>query len=168
MLQTQNGNNNGYCQDNDTSWFDWGRVESQGELLHFVQRLIAFRKRHAALRRRRFLTGGAVPGRGLPDVAWHGTRLHEPEWDDPESRFLAYTLVAPNGSQADLHIVFNMSKAASEIELPNIPGRAWHRALDTATEPPQELLDREQQTPWEEPRYPVQPRSVVVLEGWPC
>jgi len=165
VLQTQRGNNNGYCQDNELSWFDWDRVERHADLLQFVQRLIAFRKRHACLRHRRFLTGELVTGREIADVTWHGTRLHAPEWDDPHGQFLAYTLGAVKDSEADLHIIFNLSDAACETELPTIPDRVWHRALDTSLDSPHDLPGLQQQEAWDQPRYPVQSRSVVVLEG---
>ncbi|HUL11110.1 MAG TPA: glycogen debranching protein GlgX [Methylococcaceae bacterium] len=166
VLQTQRGNNNGYCQDNELSWFDWNRVQRHADMLQFVQRLIGFRKRHPSLRRRRFLTGEFVTGRAIADVTWHGTRLHAPQWDDPDSQFLAYTLAAVNDSQADLHIIFNMSDGACEAELPPIPDRIWHRALDTSLDSPHDLPEFKQQRALDQPRYPVQSRSVVVLEGW--
>ncbi|MCX7622088.1 MAG: hypothetical protein N2037_14775, partial [Acidimicrobiales bacterium] len=57
VLHTKQGNNNTYCQNNVLSWFDWGAVEREGAMLAFVRGLIAFRRRHPALRRDRFLIG---------------------------------------------------------------------------------------------------------------
>ena len=167
VLQTQRGNNNGYCQDNDLSWFDWNLVERNADMLQFVQRLIALRKRHSSLHRRRFLTGEFVNGREIADVTWHGNTLNAPQWNDPDSGFLAYTLAAVKASEADLHILFNMSDATCEAELPTIPGRVWHRALDTSLESPHDFPELNQQETLDQPRYRVQSRSVVVLEGWP-
>jgi glycogen operon protein len=80
VLRTQRGNNNAYCQDNESSWFDWRFSEAQRDMLRFVQHLIAFRHRHSCLRRRRFLTGQPDPERRLPDVTWHGVELDAPLW----------------------------------------------------------------------------------------
>jgi isoamylase len=45
-LRTQRGNNNGYCQDNELSWFDWTLTENYCEMLRLATKMIAFRKRH--------------------------------------------------------------------------------------------------------------------------
>ena len=50
VRRTQRGNNNAYCQDNPISWFDWSLVETNADLLRFVQALIAFRKSQPTLR----------------------------------------------------------------------------------------------------------------------
>jgi glycogen operon protein len=57
FLRTQGGNNNAWCQDNDTSWVNWDLAERNADFLRFVRELIWMRKRHPALRRRRFFTG---------------------------------------------------------------------------------------------------------------
>jgi isoamylase len=134
-------------------------------MLQFVQRLIAFRKRHSCLRRRRFLTGEILTDRGVADVTWHGTQLHAPQWDAPDSRFLAYTLADMNDTEADLHIIFNLSHMPCDVELPVISGRVWYRALDTALSSPDDILKLDQQEAWSLPYYPALPRSVVVMEG---
>ena len=74
VLRTQRGNNNAWCQDNETSWFDWRLTETNGDMLNFVRQLIALRRRHPTLSRRQFLTGEPDPARGIPDIAWHGAR----------------------------------------------------------------------------------------------
>ena len=61
FLRTQRGNNNAWCQDNDISWVDWTLADQHAEFLRFVRELIHLRKRHPALRRRRFLAGEFRP-----------------------------------------------------------------------------------------------------------
>ena len=161
VRRTQQGNNNAYCQDNDTSWFDWTLVDRNRDLLRFWIRMIEFRKRHAALRQRQFFTG-AVNQRGLADVTWHGTVLGAPGWSDPEARALGMTLAGFNGDP-DLHVMLNMLWDSLEFELPVVPGRSWFIAVDTAQTPPHDIAD-----PGAEPAVTgntctVQPRSVVVL-----
>ena len=96
VLRSQRGNNNSWCQDKELAWFDWRLVETRADMLRFVRELIALRMRHPGLRRRRFLTGRAAQGSSLPDVAWHGERLHEPPWNDAGARLLAFTLAGLN------------------------------------------------------------------------
>jgi isoamylase len=167
VLRTQEGNNNGYCQDNDTGWFDWRLAETNEDMLRFVQKMIAFRKRHPALMRRRFLTGQKSEGQRLPDVAWHGRRLNEPLWDDPDARLLAYSLAGTHPDEEDIHIILNMSEDELDFDLPAIPGRAWHRAVDTAIPAPGEILESSKQISLTNPKYRAQARSVVVLESRP-
>jgi glycogen operon protein len=58
-----------------------------------------------------------------------------------------------------------MSEASVEMELPDIPGRTWQRALDTWLPSPTDILPPADQTPFRGGSYPVQARTVVVFEG---
>jgi isoamylase len=165
VLRTQRGNNNGYCQDDQLSWFNWTLSEAQQDLLRFVQQLIAFRKRHPCLRRTRFLTGKPQPGSRLPDITWHGVELNAPLWGDSNAQILAYTLGAADGSEEDLHIILNMSENAVEMPLPQLSDRIWYRAIDIERASPEDIVAPLQQDQVRTPRYTTAPRSVVVLES---
>jgi glycogen operon protein len=161
VRRTQQGNNNAYCQDNETSWFDWTLVDRNRDLLRFWRLMIEFRKRHAALRRRQFFTG-AVNDRGLTDVTWHGTKLDTPGWSDPEARALAMTLAGFDGDP-DLHVMLNTYWDSLEFDLPAVPGRRWLIAVDTAQTPPHDIADPGAESPVAGTTCTVQSRSVVVL-----
>jgi glycogen operon protein len=156
LLRTQRGNNNAYSQDNEISWLDWSLVERSHDMLRFVKELIALRKRHASLRRRRFLRDS--------EVAWHGVRLGQPPWNDPGARLLAFTLRGTGADEAPLHVVLNMSDAAQTVELPELPGLSWRRAVDTALPAPHDIARPDEQATGGD-RYLAQPRGVVVLEA---
>ena len=66
FLRTQKGNNNAWCQDNEISWVDWSLKEKNAEFLRFVREMIHLRRRHPALRRKRFLRGEFIKRRGGP------------------------------------------------------------------------------------------------------
>ena len=161
VRRTQNGNNNAYCQDNETSWFDWTLVDKNRDLLRFWQRMIEFRRNHAAVRRGQFFDG-AVNERGLADVTWHGTKLASPGWNDPEARTLAMTLGGFDGAP-DIHVMMNMYWLPLDFDLPAIPGRTWLRAVDTALAPPFDIADPGSEAPLSGATYALQGRSVVVL-----
>ncbi|HKA53226.1 MAG TPA: glycogen debranching protein GlgX [Candidatus Binatia bacterium] len=165
VLRTQRGNNNGYCQDNQSSWFDWTFDEAQRGMLRFVQQLIAFRRRHRCLRRTRFLTGKSQSGNLLPDVTWHGVELNAPLWEDPNAQILAYTLAAVDENEEDLHVILNMSENTVEMPLPQFSDRIWYRAIDTECTSPQDIVEPPQQSQVRTRTYKVAPRSVVVLES---
>jgi len=167
VLRSQGGNNNAWCQDNALGWFDWSLVEANGDMLRFVRGLIALRKRHASLRRRRFLMGAPRNGSDLPDIVWHGTRLGEPDWADPQARTLACALAPARRGEDLLYIAVNMDSAVQHFELPRYPDRVWHTALDTGAVSPTDLVAPHHQIPLSEGELVVRSRSVVVLEGRP-
>ena len=165
VRRTTHGNNNTYCQDDEGTWFDWRLVERHADLLRFVRLIIALRRRFSTLRQPRFFDGQPNE-RGVPDVAWHGIRLHRPGWDDPGARALAFTLGGLHGDP-DLHAMLNMHDAALEFELPRLPGRWWLRALDTALPSPQDIAEDGAEVPVEGESYLVEGRSSVVLVSEP-
>lgn len=165
VLRTQGGNNNAWCQDNEMGWFDWGLVERNAEMLRFVRGLIALRKRHPSLQRRRFLSGKPPKGSALSDIGWHGRDGKPPQWDDPACRTLAVTLAGVEEDEADLQVLINMSDKPECFALVSSKGRTWHLALDTARETPHEISSPDEQSPWRGADYQVAARSLVVLEG---
>ncbi|HET7597817.1 MAG TPA: glycogen debranching protein GlgX, partial [Burkholderiales bacterium] len=89
--RTQGGNNNAYCQDNETSWVDWTLTPAAERLLDFVRRLIAFRHRHPVFRRSRFFRGRELPGWNVKDIVWFGAdgeEMTEAKWHDAQLRCL--------------------------------------------------------------------------------
>lgn len=134
---SQQGNNNAYCQDNETTWLDWEAADP--EMTDFVAALARLRKDHPALRQSRFLHAAERPADGLPDVAWSGFDGHPLNWRDPGLSSLCVTLrgsaEAADHAQTDdaVFVVFNRAEAAAEVRLPAAPdGQAWARVLDTA------------------------------------
>ena len=165
LLRTQLGNNNCYCQDNELSWVDWTLTEKNRAMLRFVTQMIAFRKRHPSLMRKHFLSGRKTGSGEFADVSWHGLRLHQPLWDDPEAQLLVYTLAGRNQGEEDLHVIFNMSENAFTLPLPNLSRKRWHRAIDTVELSPADILEPINQPCIEDVQYRVAPRTVVVLES---
>ncbi|HEV7661889.1 MAG TPA: glycogen debranching protein GlgX [Chloroflexota bacterium] len=95
ISRTQNGNNNAYCQDNEISWFNWDLNDEQRGLAEFTRGLIAFRKAHPVLRRRRYFEGLFLPGADIKDLTWFkldGTEIVDSDWADPEVRSIAMRL----------------------------------------------------------------------------
>jgi isoamylase len=152
MRRTQLGNNNAYCQDNEISWFDWTLLEKNAGLHRFWKLLIEFRKAHAVLRGGQFYTP--------QEIAWHGTKLNEPGWSDPEARALAMTLTGSNGD-SDIHVMMNTYWDSLDFELP--PNRTWHKAIDTAAAAPHDIEDPGTELAVAGHTYTLQGRSVAVL-----
>ena len=87
LSRSQRGNNNAYCQDNEVGWFDWSLDEEGEAFLRYLQRLIAFRRRHPVFRRRAFLSGQAGSD-GRRDVRWwqrSGREMGLADWHDADN-----------------------------------------------------------------------------------
>ena len=78
VRRSQRGNNNAYCQDNDTSWFDWNLLSKHADVLRFVKLLIERRVMRDVEHERRRVSLSQV----LREVkhAWHGVKLNQPDW----------------------------------------------------------------------------------------
>ena len=162
MCRTQNGNNNAYCQDNDTSWIDWARARTpEAEALRaFTARAIALRGRMPALRPAVFLHGGAELRPGLNDIAWfdqNGAPMTEGAWNDPEGRTLALrrALASEDGGLDVTLLLLNADAADHAFALPK-PPLDWTLVLDSAHP------EREER-PVQDEAVPVGPRSVALL-----
>ena len=162
VLRSQRGNNNAFCQDNDTSWMDWRFSAHALEMLRFVRDFIALRKRHASLRRRSFLTGRPAHGQTHPDVEWHGERLGEPAWRDPGACLVASTLAGQAPDEAMLYVILNMNEDARDAALPVLSNRCWRRIVDTAAQPPGDIVSCAEAAILETRICKVAPRSVVI------
>ncbi len=82
---SQTGNNNAYCQDNETGWVDW--TQADWDFQTFTKRLIQFRKMNPVLSQKKFLHGTITGDHETPDIAWYrsnGAVMNATDWDDPD------------------------------------------------------------------------------------
>ena len=165
IWRTQRGNNNAWCQDNELSWFDWNLVETERDMLEFVRGMIALRRRHPSLIRNAFFTGNPMPGRDMPDIAWHGIRLNEPPWHDGLAQFLAFTIAGLTANEEDLHVILNMAGVPIDVSLPAVSEKSWYAVVDTSSGTTTGVSPGENQSPVFTTVLQVQPHSVVILES---
>lgn len=140
---SQNGNNNAYCQDNDIGWVSKDKVDTAGKELHsFTKNLIALRKKHDALCADHFLHGAQKAGSDA-DVSWirpDGAQMHGDDWKGAKGDCFGMMLnedaietpkAADTGKR--LMTVFNRSAQPVQMTLPrcNAPAGTWQRQLDT-------------------------------------
>ena len=159
--RSQGGNNNAYCQDNETSWVDWQLPGRHEELTQFVRRLTALRREWPHLRANRFLAGEVVEATGMKDVAWltaDGSEITQQQWEDDQFRCFGMLLNGNNGKPARSLLVFNGSTEDVTWTLPFCAERAWFVRIDTS-----QTADGEPMA-WPDPVYPIKARSVAVLQ----
>ncbi len=141
--RTQNGNNNAYCQDNETSWVDWSRLERYAGFYGFVRRLIQLKRDYPILRRQRFMTGDYDEDLGVRDVTWingTGDTMRPQDWHDPGMRCFGMLMdgraktsgIRRPGTDATLLLVLNGHHDGLEFVMPPCSGGMhWHLILDT-------------------------------------
>jgi isoamylase len=148
--RTQLGNNNAYCQDNETSWIDWEAAGKHADLLEFTCSLIALRRDHPVFRRRRFFSGTAPGNTGLGDITWltpAGTEMTVTDWGSDERALAvllngnAITEPGPRGEaivDQSFLLLFNTADQPVTFTLPGAgPTAGWEVVVDTAApEPP--------------------------------
>jgi glycogen operon protein len=167
FMRSQFGNNNTYCHDNEINWFDWDNIDSNKskEMIRFWSQLIQKRKRYIDHFKGKYFSG-AYNKYGLSEIAWHGTKLNSPGWNDSQARCIALTLgdTAHDSDQAlNIHVMFNMYWDALEFEIPQVEGLRWYRSIDTALPSPNDIATLENQIPINDNTYTLTGRSVVVL-----
>ncbi len=168
--RTQQGNNNAYCQDNETNWVDWYWDEPRWAFLNFVKRMVRMRREHPIFRRRDFFHGVLVGDIGRKDAAWlkpDGQEMTPEEWEKDFARCLGVWLHGeglPETNErghpltdASFLVLFNAHDGAIDFKLPE--ASAWETQVDTSTpggDPPEDRRS---------PRgsYPLQGRSLAVL-----
>jgi glycogen operon protein len=132
---TQNGNNNAYCQDNETGWVNWDGLNREGDdLTDFVGHIAGLRQRFSQIRSRRWLDGRRADGSyGVLWLTPSADEMTEQDWNFPEGRFLAYVLGPAEEGQAPIFIVLNAAPEAIAFKLPKMPEyKSWEQVLNTA------------------------------------
>jgi isoamylase len=165
--RTQYGNNNGYCQDNEISWFDWSLVEKNKDILDFTKKLIRLRKMYNVFARRTFFTGMDTDKDGVCDIRWFSAAGGKPDWDNPSERKIAIQLDTDDGdgNSKSICIFYNMDWVINFFTLPPLPRKlSWRRILDTSLPKGKDFLDETDAEPLaDKDYYIVNPRSTVVL-----
>src|SRR3954454_18811925 len=146
--RTQLGNNNGYCQDNEISWYDWDAADTS--LLQFTRDLIRLRAEHPVFCRRRWFQGRPIRGSEVSDIGWFtsgGTEMSDQDWQAGFAKSLGVFLNGDAIPTRDEHgnriaddsfyVMFNAHSEPLEFVLPESKwGEQWTVALD-----PNELTD---------------------------
>lgn len=156
---SQKGNNNVYCQDNETAWLNWNGLKKDRTFFEYVKQLIAIRKQNAAFGLESMLTGTDRFGCGVPDISYHG----ENAWKFQETQKEPYMGIyyhAEDGT--DCFLAYNMQDKKQEFALPSLKKtKEWHRVFSTLDERIQTEVVIEQNQ-----RMIVAPaRTIVMLIG---
>lgn len=149
---TRFGNNNPYCQDNEISWLDWKRLNTNQTLYQFFKKMIQFRRAHPAIR-----NNLAPSDTGFPAVSIHTNQPRDNSINQ-ETKCLAVCYAGKIEQGEDLvYVALNVYWEKQRFELPKLPNAyEWKRFIDTALDEADEVTITE---------YWLQPRSVAVFIG---
>jgi isoamylase len=162
VRRTQRGNNNAYCQDNETSWFDWTFLAKHADVHRFVALLNSRRVlRDLEPERKRVSLNQLLRGVNL---AWHSVKLNQPDWGE-SSHSIAFT-VEIREEKLLFHVILNAYWQPLDFELPRLDSvgeNLWRRWIDTALDSPQDIGEFETAESVPGYAYRAESRSVVML-----
>jgi glycogen operon protein len=162
VRRTQRGNNNAYCQDNESNWFDWTLVTKHADVHRFVTLLNARRTLRDIEHEREGLSLTELIEQA--NKAWHGVKLGQPDWSR-HSHAVAFSAELKKENIL-FHLIFNAYWEPLEFELPPVRSggaNPWRRWIDTALDSPHDIV------PWKTAPllpglvYRAESRSVVML-----
>jgi isoamylase len=132
---SQRGNNNAYCQDNETGWVDWSGLGQDGaDLSGMIAQLAELRRKYPQLRPRHWVDGRHADGSyGVLWLTPQAAEMTEQDWKFPNGRFLSYLLGPCEAGCIPLYVVLNGATHAVEFTLPRVPAfHHWHCVFATA------------------------------------
>jgi glycogen operon protein len=138
VRRTQHGNNNAYCLDNETSWFDWSLLREHADVHRFVKLILARRSLRDIHEEHQQLSLIQLIRRGIR--GWHGVKLNQPDWSN-NSHSIALSLDLPQEDML-VHFIFNAFWEPLDFELPPIESTgqtSWKRWIDTSLESPEDI-----------------------------
>ncbi len=160
IRRTQQGNNNAYCHDDPSVWFDWSLVEQHADLHRFVRLLLARRVLRDVEDEQQRISLSEMIRRAK--ASWHGVKLNQPDWSE-DSRSFAFCAELPKQNLM-MHLIVSAHWESLEFELPLlVNGHRWRRWIDTNLPFPEDICDWDAAKPIPGSTYLAGPRSVVVL-----
>jgi isoamylase len=162
VRQTQRGNNNAYCRDDEISWLDWALLEKHADVHRFVTLLIQRRLlRDIGPERERKSLNQLIQH---ANKAWHGVKLNQPDWSDDSHSLALFAEI--RREKLLFHLILNAYWEPLEfalLPLEHGSRERWRRWIDTSLDTPQDIVEWQNAPPVSGQTYCVGPRSVVML-----
>lgn len=164
FCNSQNGNNNCYCQDNETSWLNWKLIDKNKDFYCYVKDMIKFRKAHPILHKDGEMSMIDVDGVGYPDLSYHSEEAWKVHLEN-YNRHIAMMYCGKNNDY--IYIAYNMHWEVHSFALPSLPGGyVWETVLDTQNAGMEPLDTKDSNTDFKAVDHvDVSARSVKILVG---
>ena len=169
FCNSQFGNNNAYCQDNEISWLNWDMLEKNNDIYNYFKNIIKFRKLHPVLKNSSYDID--INKTGYPEVSWHS----ETPWNTDNiynSLHLAVMFVEDKykynvKEDTYIYIAINMHWEMHKFSLPIIPAnKKWYKFCDTSCKYGEDIYEENKYILIEnQNEIYVNPRSIIILTG---
>ena len=162
---TRLGNNNPYCQDNETGWVKWNRNSLGNIIFNYVKDFIRLKKSHPILHNPGELKILDYIGCGYPDLSYHGKAAWRPELESYSrhagAMYCGFYAKNRNGENDDFfYIAYNMHWTPHTFALPNLPkGMAWYLLTDTGKDG---KIEATHEAETEQQHVDVEPRTIRI------
>jgi glycogen operon protein len=167
---SQNGNNNAYCQDNSISWLDWRLLKENEEIFNYFKKIIKFRINHPILRKNSLSDN--IMENGYPEISWHGVEA----WNADKSYFsksMGMLIVGGNNltcredNDDFIYFITNMHWEPLMFELPKLKKDFyWYQFANTALKYPYDIADEgKEKLLKNQMKICVKERSIIILIG---
>lgn len=160
---SQYGNNNAYCQDNETSWLDWRLLSKNRELFEFFKFMIDYRFKHPVIRK---MLPDAVCG--MDPLLTHGINAEE-HYIPEDAKMLGVSFAGYNseiGSDDLVYIAVNAHWEDVRITVPVLEcPYAWYLSVNTWGDENGRFVYREGEEVRIDSEFIMHPRSVAVFTG---
>ncbi len=165
---SQDGNNNAYCQDNPISWLNWDNKAHYRDVYEFYRIMIKLRRNHPVLRKKGYYTD--TNSSGYPELSFHSMKAWELNMWEP---FLVFGFMyaepeADFGTDQDYFIYCGVNGhwEDHELELPKLPeGMTWHKLVYTGDSSHQDLDKTSGKEREVRGSIKLMSRSLMVLVG---
>lgn len=162
---SQKGNNNPYCQDNDITWLNWKDLNKKQDVFHFVKNLIAFRKTTGVFHLDKECMIMDYKSCGCPDISYHGEEAWKPSWEH-YSRHIGFMLCGEYAKGCEgqyYYVAVNMHWEDHEFALPKLPKKkVWKQLMMTSDKA---FSNNDAITDTKEGVYKIEKRSIMVFVG---
>lgn len=157
---SQNGNNNCYCQDNETGWVDWRGLTKNSDIFDFTRELIAFRKKHTILHLDTNLTMLDRNGYGYPELSYHGNEAWKAQLENYNRHIGIMYCGKSDGDDGDyIYIAYNMHWNMHRLGLPSIANFEWISTF--STDENEVVFEKSKNAQY----IDLKPRSISILIG---
>lgn len=162
---SQNGNNNAWCQDNEIGWVDWNAAKSNKKLFEFVKQLIAFRKENPILHMEKEAKCADYKALGYPDLSYHGNQAWYVSKESGSRHIgMMYSKAYCGTENEFLYIAYNFHWVEHELALPGGPDEiAWKIFMRTDEENGE--ISGGNDNVIKEKTIDVPPRTILILTG---
>ncbi len=160
---SQSGNNNAYCQDNEISWLDWGLLEKNRDFFEFFKFMIHYRLKHPVIRKK-------LPDAicGMAPLRTHCTNPEEADIPRDAMTF-AVSFAGYNtetGKDDLVYVAINTYWEDVRVMVPELSHHcAWYLSVNTWGDENGRYFYPEGEEVRIEHEFIMRPRSVAVFTG---